>query len=306
MDKVKVSVIMPVYNTAAYLRQALDSICNQTLRELQIIVVDDGSTDPSPEIIREYASSDPRILALRQVNQGQGAARNHGLQKVKGEFIYFMDSDDLLDTDCLQVCYDLAIKEQLDYVTFDAKALVEHQQQVHGFDYDRSEAIDAQRVWDSRELLLHTLLNDSYRSSVCLFLMRTSVVQSHAIRFPEGIIHEDNAFVLQWMLSAQKARYLPRFFFHRRVRESSTMTQRFTMRNVQGYVTVAIGTRKWMEQHPEWRAFIHLYLHKTLNSVAWLAHRLTIGEKWKMTRLFCKHRLWQYVSWKNRLVFLLK
>lgn len=306
MDKVKVSVIMPVYNTAAYLGQALESICNQTLRELQIIVVDDGSTDSSPEIIREYAARDPRILVLTQVNQGQGAARNHGLEMVKGEFIYFMDSDDLLDTDCLQVCYDLALQEQLDYVTFDAKALVEHQQQVHGFDYDRSEAIDAQRVWDSRELLLHTLLNDSYRSSVCLFLMRTSVVQSYAIRFPEGIIHEDNAFVLQWMLSAGKARYLPRFFFHRRVRESSTMTQRFTMRNVQGYVTVAIGTRKWSEQHPEWHPFIHLYLRKTLNSVVWLAHRLTIGEKWKMTRLFCKYRLWHYVGWRNRLVFLLK
>ena len=121
----KVSVIIPIYNTAAYLPQALESICKQTLKELQIICIDDGSTDESPQIIKKRATLDERIQIISQKNQGQGAARNHGLSYATGEYIYFMDSDDVLATDCLETCYKLCETEDLDYVTFDAEVLIE-------------------------------------------------------------------------------------------------------------------------------------------------------------------------------------
>lgn len=102
---IKVSVIIPVYNTATYLHSALDSICNQTLKDLEIILINDGSTDNSQYIIEKYARKDNRIKYLIQPNQRQGVARNNGLQLATGQYIYFMDSDDILDIDALRQCY---------------------------------------------------------------------------------------------------------------------------------------------------------------------------------------------------------
>ena len=93
MHSPKVSVIIPVYNTAPYLHEALSSITRQTLQELEIIIVNDGSTDGSGEIIREVAETDGRIKVFEQENQGQSVARNVGLEQATGEYIYFMDSD---------------------------------------------------------------------------------------------------------------------------------------------------------------------------------------------------------------------
>ena len=90
----KVSVIIPVYNVEAYLRQCLDSVVNQTLKDIEIICVDDGSTDSSAEILKEYATKDGRIKVLTQSNSGAGAARNAGLAVAKGEWLSFLDADD--------------------------------------------------------------------------------------------------------------------------------------------------------------------------------------------------------------------
>lgn len=114
----EVSVIIPIYNTAAYLRRTLDSICSQTLKELEIILIDDGSTDGSRGIIEEYAKRDARIRWYAQPNQGLSVARNRGLLHATGKYIYFMDSDDILDTQALRHCHDLCEKRELDFIFF--------------------------------------------------------------------------------------------------------------------------------------------------------------------------------------------
>lgn len=116
MHSPKVSVIIPVYNTAPYLHEALSSITGQTLQELEIIIVNDGSTDGSGEIIREVAETDGRIKVFEQENQGQSVARNVGLEQATGEYIYFMDSDDLLSLNALEICYDYCLRLRLDFV----------------------------------------------------------------------------------------------------------------------------------------------------------------------------------------------
>lgn len=90
----KVSVIIPVYNAEKYLRQCLDSIIEQTLKEVEIICVDDGSTDGSVHILKEYSVGDPRIKVFLQKNQGAGPARNAAMEAASGEFIAFMDADE--------------------------------------------------------------------------------------------------------------------------------------------------------------------------------------------------------------------
>lgn len=95
----KISVIVPIYNTAKYLENCLDSIANQTHQELEIILVDDGSTDESGKIADTYAKKDQRIKVIHQKNAGQSAARNHGLKSVTGDYVSFIDSDDFIKPD---------------------------------------------------------------------------------------------------------------------------------------------------------------------------------------------------------------
>ena len=101
----KVSVIIPVYNVEKYLSQCLDSVVNQTLKDIEIICIDDGSTDNSLEILKTYAQKDSRIKILTQQNSGAGAARNLGLKKASGQYLYFMDSDDFISAELVEKMY---------------------------------------------------------------------------------------------------------------------------------------------------------------------------------------------------------
>lgn len=302
----KVSVIMPIFNTEAYLPQALESVCKQTLKELQIICIDDGSTDESPQIIKNQATLDKRIQIISQKNQGQGAARNHGLSYATGEYIYFMDSDDVLDIDCLETCYKLCKSENLDYVTFDAEVLRDDKHIDQNLNYNRKELIDCMRLWDSKELMNYTLNNDSFKSTAWLYFIRREVVKSNGIHFASGVIHEDNLFVVHLALCSSKARYLAKPFFKRRIRQNSTMTKQFGMRNIIGYLTIAEKVQILKSINPDWIPLIELFLHKTLNSVVWLSHSLKWGEKIKTFHLFMKHHLLHYASIRSWLVFWVK
>ncbi len=110
----KVSVIIPVYNVAKYLRACLDGVVKQSYSELEIILVDDGSTDDSAAICQEYQEKDPRVRVLRQKHSGVGAARNAGLAMATGDYILFVDSDDLLNSEHVEILHNLLKKKQAD------------------------------------------------------------------------------------------------------------------------------------------------------------------------------------------------
>ena len=111
---IKISVIIPVYNVEKYLRRCLDSVINQTFRDLEIICVNDGSTDGSAEVLEEYKNKDKRIVLLNRENAGPGAARNAGLKIAKGKYISFIDSDDWIDLDFFEKLYTAAEKYDAD------------------------------------------------------------------------------------------------------------------------------------------------------------------------------------------------
>lgn len=119
MSEPKVSVIIPVYNTEKYLRECLDSVVNQTLKDIEIICVDDGSTDQSVAILEEYQKQDCRIQILRQQNQYAGVARNNGMKAATGKYIIFLDSDDFFALDMLEKAFYCAEKNQVEIVLFD-------------------------------------------------------------------------------------------------------------------------------------------------------------------------------------------
>ena len=114
----KVTIILPVYNVEPYLRQCLDSVVNQTMRDIRIICVNDGSTDGSPAILEEYAAKDQRIQIIHQENQGAGSARNAAYPHIRGKYTYFVDPDDWIELDLCQRCWDKAEETESDIVVF--------------------------------------------------------------------------------------------------------------------------------------------------------------------------------------------
>ena len=172
----KVSVIIPVYNSADYLKETLLSVINQTLRDIEIIVINDGSTDKSEEIIEFYQKGDSRIKYWFQPNQGQSIARNAGLDNARGDFVYFMDSDDLLEQDALGICYNKCLSEDLDFVFFDADVFSASNAQI-GWEYIRAGKITEEMA--SGEVAMEKLLNTNlFRAAPWLFFIKRAFIEN--------------------------------------------------------------------------------------------------------------------------------
>lgn len=132
-----ISIIVPVYNVEKYIYRCLDSLVNQTMKDIEIICINDGSTDKSLEIIKEYALQDKRITVIDQVNMGVSVARNNGIKHVNGDFYMFVDSDDWIDLETCEVVYDYAIKNNADCLMFSyTKEFVGHNVVNHIFNKD--------------------------------------------------------------------------------------------------------------------------------------------------------------------------
>ncbi len=301
----KVSVIMPVYNTATFLREAMESVTNQTLCDIEIIAVNDGSTDGSGNLLKDFASQDDRITVLEQTNQGQSCARNAALPLAKGDYIYFMDSDDVLHPETLDLCWHAAEDNHLDFVFFDAEVMVSGTY-ASKQDYCRKGQLDDTRVWDGQELLDYEIDHFLYRTPVWLYFVRRSYLKSVFPGFYPGIIHEDHLFAIPLHLNAGRVMYLPRPFFQRRVRNESTMHSRFTMRNIKGYTVTTEELETLAGAHPEWAALIRKFLGQMLDAVVWESHRLTFADKCRVFISFIRHGWFARVRFRQWLVFWLK
>ena len=300
----KVSIIIPVYNTAPYLREALDSICNQTLKELEIIIIDDGSTDESPQIINEYARNDSRIKIFQQPNQGQGVARNLGLRHATGEYIYFMDSDDMLQKEALEICYNKCVNNQLNFVLFDAELLTE----VEGAyipDYNRKGMIDT-KIWNGIDLLKHELKHYLFRTPVWQYFVKSSFLKESFDAFLPQSYAEDHLFALGIHLHAKRVCYIPYYFFKRRVRKGSSMTQKFTLYNIECYMNVFSSVKVLINKDVAFKDVLNQYLYHTLNAVVWTSHRLSFIEKIKTCYYICYNKLSHYIKFRNWFVFWFK
>lgn len=214
-----VTVIMPVYNTELYVADAINSILDQTLNSLELICVDDGSTDRSREICEAFAAEDGRVRVLSQENSGQGCARNKALKEANGKFIYFMDSDDILAPMALkEVCDEMGARN-LDLVFFEAHCFGEGREVNQ---YKRGKSYDG--VYPGPELANLLLGNDDFIVSPCLYVSASSLYRNNDIRFLEGVKHEDDIATILVLLNSKRATCIRRDFYARRYRSGSTMT----------------------------------------------------------------------------------
>lgn len=200
MSRPDVSIIVPVYNTEQYLKQALDSAACQTLENIEIIIVNDGSPDNSQTIIDEYVEKYPDIVkAYTKENGGLSSARNFGLEKASGEYVLFLDSDDYLDCKACEMLYNKAINTNADIVLFDyyrlsAKGKLSKRQL-------KLPLIDGQSIYDSPAVLRHST------SYACFKLFRKQLLDDSNLPFPDQWF-EDSAVVYNYMSMAKRLAYV--------------------------------------------------------------------------------------------------
>lgn len=299
---IKVSVILPVYNVAPYLDETFTSLLSQTLQEIEIIAVNDGSKDNSEEIIKKYAQQDARISYLSQENQGQSAARNLALQHAKGEYIYMMDSDDVLaDPDALRICYEYAEQQKADFIFFDGDTLQEEGASPLTWDYRRTEDLEERKAYNGEKLLSEVLDKWKHNCVVWLLLIKHGYLKQIGLDFYPGIIHEDELFTTKLTLQSDKIYCLKKNLVKHRVRSASTMGKHYSKKNMNCYLTVIDELLKWQDT-----PIIHKFARYTLSKVFYTGHQIPFKEKPAVFWRTLKSGYLKYIGWKSAVVFWFK
>ncbi|MBO5479014.1 MAG: glycosyltransferase [Clostridia bacterium] len=209
---IKVSVIVPVYNGEAYIKLCLNSILEQTLKEIEIIVVNDGSTDETKQILEDYQNQyENKIKVITKENEGQGKARNVGMDLAQGEFLTFVDADDTIESNMLQQMYEEAKKHDADVVVCDYEEIIQGKK-------IRKKAIPQKTNNKKRDYIVSA-------AGPCNKLIRTELLMKDNLRFRETGIYEDISIIPLVGLYANKIAYLEEPFYYYYIRQGSTMRQ---------------------------------------------------------------------------------
>lgn len=231
-----VSIIVPVYNVDRYLCACLDSLIAQTLSDIEIILVDDGSTDNSGKICDQYAAeNESKVKVLHKENGGQSSARNLGVSIARGEYILFVDSDDYIRKDSCEVLYHAAVEHQADIVHGDT-INDESNLESASFRKMRSE----NKVVAAIDFLQDSLESETYDIVPWLNLIKRSLISEYHLTFFEGCFYEDQLYNLQMLTLNPNARVLKirfPFYYYRMDRPDST-TNYISLRKVQDSVKI--------------------------------------------------------------------
>ena len=295
------SIIIPVYNVEQYLRDCLDSVCRQTYSDWEAICVNDGSTDGSAAILEEYAEKDSRFKIISQPNGGLSAARNTGLKAAKWEYVLFLDSDDWLEPQALEVISKSLSDE--DMLCFSGRRFFESERQYH----------------DADQLLVRTYASgmDYYNENallsrdfafVCVVLRayKREFLLSHELRFKEGIYHEDNLFTPLVCYYAKKVKVVNECLYDYRVRANSITTTGNVKRlrdllETANTLAMFFISKQDFDKTVVYRAITHHYQVVFANASESERKELKGFCNWslyrKVSRTKIRHRV---IFWKNR------
>jgi len=260
---VPVSVVIPVYNVEKYLRECLDSVLAQSHPNIEIICVNDGSTDSSRKILDEY----PRVQIIDQENAGLGAARNVGLAAATGKYVYFLDSDDKIVPEAIACLTALAERENLDQIVFEAEPFadsgdVDARDLLEERRYQTIHPSLCDRVMSGPEFLTRSLPLDLTVSQPVRFFRRVFLTEN-AMRYPEGTLHEDNVVAWTSAYLSQRICAIDRRYFLRRVHGGSIMhTSDNSMRRADGClrnIEMALAFKPFWTTDPELRQHVLRY-----------------------------------------------
>lgn len=248
-DKLLISIIVPVYNCEKYLRICLDSIVGQSYKNLQIILIDDGSTDSSGAICDEYAKVDNRIKVYHQKNAGVAMARNEGLKYIKGEYVCFVDGDDVVDMEYCKSMLNVALEYDLDIVLcnivrFYDIFLFPAQKNILEYNID---------FYDHHEAGIAFMKEKRFEGYVFNRFYKKEIVNECI--FPAGIeTKEDEFFNAQCMMKSNKIAYLNRDLYFYRQDNMGSITKQFTLkRMLDQYEMIRRKYELMKDEYPELR-----------------------------------------------------
>ena len=223
-----ISVIIPIYNTKDYLKACVDSVINQTYRDIEILLVDDGSTDGSEKMCGEYAQTDSRIKVIHKKNGGLADARNAGIEKSSGEYLFFIDSDDTIEKDCIEVLYDLIVSTDSDMSLGEVYYVDENDEPIEK--HNRTSPV-VDEVVTPREYIEKLMLPTSnFYCNACGKIFKKSLFDS--IRYPVGRIHEDEAVIHELAYNCKRIAIVKRHFYHYFKRGEGITAQPFSKKSI--------------------------------------------------------------------------
>ena len=224
-DKPLVSILSPCYNVEMLLPQCLDSIVNQTYTNLQIVLIDDGSKDNTWRVLQDYASRDSRIEIYHQDNQGVAVTRNRLLEKVKGDWVLFVDADDWIESDMVETLLSLAIKREADIVEC-KNAINDSQCNKENFEISQ---------WPQEEAVFQFLRHIDFGGSLWNKLIKTNLLDKE--RFPDNVFYGEDALFCWHVL--QKINTIVRTsaqYYHYRMNDSSISHQKYDDKRMSGHL----------------------------------------------------------------------
>lgn len=283
---IKTTIIIPVYNTSKYLEECIESVFYQTQNEVEVIAINDGSTDDSLEILYQLQKKYPELIVVDQENRGLGATRNVGMEMAKGEYILFLDSDDYILRSTLEECYREATESKLDIVMFDAFKFydTDEREETENNNYDRKNIIKEREEVFSGKDFWNKYYPKTYVSSACLMYYSKRFLTNHNITFLPKVYYEDNEFHCRVMMLARRIKYIPKMFYRRRCRLGSVMYSDFSERKANDLVTVvdAICALKMINQGQCWN---------TLKKIAQMLLCYTVNESIKSDKFQMDNQL---------------
>lgn len=275
----KVSVILPIYNMSQYLRECLDSVVRQTLKELEIICVNDGSTDNSLEIIEEYAAKDERIVIITGPNGGYGKAMNKGLDRATGEYVGIVEPDDYVSLTMFEDLYRIAVENQLDMVKAD----------FYRFERNEHGDMDMRYVYlDSTKQRYGELLHPYQDPSIIRFTMNTwsgiyrrTMLEEYHIRHNEtpGASYQDNGFFFQTMVHS-KCAMIVNYPYYRNRQNNPNSSVNSREKVYCSNIEYAFIRNLLMQDKDIWERFKYIYTWKMFHNYLFTIDR--IGEEFRV------------------------
>ena len=224
MGNIDISIIVPVYNVEKYLEKCLESLVNQTLKNIEIILVNDGSTDSSKNICERYVEKDKRVILVNQVNKGQSAARNKGIEIARGNYIGFVDSDDYIELDMYEILYEKLIQEDAD-ITICQVNMVNSEGQVLSNNINKNKK---GYIENGNDAIIRYLKNG--RWGLCDKLYKARFIKN--IKFLEGkSCGEDHLGIISILKNTKKIVTIETYLYNYVMRENSTTTAGFSVKS---------------------------------------------------------------------------
>ena len=242
-----VSVIIPVYNVEKYLNECVDSVLEQTYKDLEIILIDDGSTDQSGLICDGYMDIDNRVKVIHKKNGGLSDARNAGFSISRGKYVYFLDSDDFIKPYAIEVLVNKMEDNNADFIFFDAETIYDNfDDSQYKEDFVRRHCYHT----DQGSLIFQELIeNKEYYSCVPLLFFRKSFIEKNQLKFIEGIMHEDELYTAVAFVRAERITQLNESIYVRRLRSGSIMSNKVSEKSITGLIVCIEGFFRERERH---------------------------------------------------------